>query len=166
MFKLILYLSELIYACETSSQCLCCVYLCVVHLLVHDYLMVGGFVADMLGGSGSQRFERGRLSPDPLTMGAHHSSLPPPVAREELLSRHYDMPPSRMMGGGDFDREPSLLDQVMSERQRGGWRIEEPIPPRFEEPAESGGGRRVFIRNVSSVSGVQKYDPLFHNVFS
>ncbi|XP_065897972.1 myelin expression factor 2-like [Dysidea avara] len=111
-------------------------------------LEMGRSSLDMLGGSGSQRFERGRLSPDPLTMGAHHSSLPPPVAREELLSRHYDMPPSRMMGGGDFDREPSLLDQVMSERQRGGWRIEEPIPPRFEEPAESGGGRRVFIRNL------------------
>jgi len=83
-------------------------------------------------------------------MGAHHS-LPPPVAREDMLSRHYDMPSSRMMS--EMDREPSLLDQVMSEKQRGRWRIEEPVPPlRFEEPVGSGGGgRRVFIRNVSGI---------------
>ena len=111
--------------------------------------MVGKFVADVLGGSSSQRFDRGKLSPEPLTTGAHHS-LPPTVAREELLLRHYDIPSSRMMG--DIDREPSLLDQVMSERQRGGWRIDEPIPPpRFEEPAGNG-GRRVFIRNVSPIA--------------
>jgi len=104
--------------------------------------------AEMMGGSSSQR---GRLSPDPLPIGVHHTtSLPHPVAREEMLSRHYDMLPSRTMGGGGIEREPSLLDKVMSERQRGGWRIEEPVPLRFEEPTGSGGGgRRVFIRNVS-----------------
>lgn len=97
--------------------------------------MVASLVADMPS-SGGERYGRGRLSP-PLSMGMHSS-----LARDELL------PPTReelgLLSGGRFDppslggmrgstlgslsagdREPSLLDQVMAERQRGGWRLED-----------------------------------------
>lgn len=88
-------------------------------------------------GGGSERYTRGRLSPNPLSMGMHST-----LARDELL------PPTReelrLLSGGHFDppslggvrssflsslsagdREPSLLDQVMAERQRGGWRLDD-----------------------------------------
>ena len=98
--------------------------------------MVTCLVADMPS-SGSERYARGRLSPNPLSMGMHSSlardELMPP-SREELRllsGSHFD-PPS--LGGlrdgalGNLsagDREPSLLDQVMAERQRGGWRLDD-----------------------------------------
>lgn len=83
--------------------------------------------------SSSERYGRGRLSPNPLSMGMHSS-----LARDELLlptreeisllsGGHFDPPLLGGMRGGLSmgDREPSLLDQVMAERQRGGWRLDE-----------------------------------------
>lgn len=133
--------------------------------------------------SGSDRYGRGRLSPNPLSMGMHSSlardELLPPT-REELgflSGGHFDMPSSGLRGGilGGLtagDREPSLLDQVMSERQRGGWRLDndpllmsrrhDEIPRQHDEIARQHdeilrrrdeettevGGKRVFLRNV------------------
>jgi len=133
--------------------------------------------------SGSERYGRGRLSPNPLSMGMHSSlardELLPPT-REELgllSGGHFDMPSSGLRGGilGGLtagDREPSLLDQVMSERQRGGWRLDDDpllmprrqdeIPRQHDEIARhhdemsrqyeketiESGGKRVFLRNV------------------
>ena len=84
--------------------------------------------------SGSERYVRGRLSPNPLSMGMHSSLardelLPPTREEMSLLSGgHFD--PGGMRGGtfgglSAADREPSLLDQVMAERQRGGWRLDD-----------------------------------------
>ena len=79
----------------------------------------------------SERYaSMGRLLPNPLGM---HSSLVRdellPPTREEfglLLGGHFDAPSLGGMRGGSLgslsvgDREPSLLDQVMVKRQRGG----------------------------------------------
>ena len=150
--------------------------------------MVTCLVADMPS-SGSERYARGRLSPNPLSMGMHSSlardELMPPN-REELgllSGSHFDAPSLGGLRGGALgslsggDREPSLLDQVMAERQRGGWRLDddplvmsrrqdeishqEEIYRRHEisrqremsrqhEEKETmdSGGRRVFLRNV------------------
>ena len=87
--------------------------------------------------SSSERYGRGRLSPNPLSMGMHSSLardelLPPTREEMGLLSGgHFDPPSLGGMRGGALgslsvgDREPSLLDQVMAERQRGGWRLDD-----------------------------------------
>lgn len=147
--------------------------------------MVTSLAVDMPPGS-SERYGRGRLSPNPLSMG-----MPSSLARDELLppgreelgvlttGGHYDMSSLGLRAGtlGSLsagDREPSLLDQVMSERQRGRWRLDddpllmsrrqdeisrqhdeilrrhEEMSRHHEEETTEGGGRRVFLRNVRS----------------
>ena len=98
--------------------------------------MVTCLVADMPSSS-SERYARGRLSPNPLSMGMHSS-----LARDELMlpsreelgllsGSHFDpLSLGGLRGGGlgslsGGDREPSLLDQVMAERQRGRWRLDD-----------------------------------------
>ena len=140
---------------------------------------------------GSERYNRGRLSPNPLSMGMPSSltrdELLPP-AREELgllSGGHFDSPSlGGLRAGGVLgnltagDREPSLLDQVMAERQRRGLRLDDdPLMlsrrhdeisrqhsemsrqrdeiliqqdemSRRHEEAAESAGRRVFLRNV------------------
>ena len=100
-------------------------------------VMITCLVADMPPGGGSERYTRGRLSPNPLSMGMHSTlardELLPPTREElRLLSGSHFDPPSLEGVRGSFlsslsvgDREPSLLDQVMAERQRGGWRLDD-----------------------------------------
>ena len=83
--------------------------------------------------SSSERYARGRLSPNPLSMGMHsllaRDELLPPTREEMglLSGGHFDPPSLGGMRGGlsMADREPSLLDQVMAERQRGGWKLDD-----------------------------------------
>ena len=140
-------------------------------------------VTDMPAGS-SERYSRGRLSPNPLSVDmrsllARDELLPPSKEELGLLSGgHFDPPSLGGMRSGTLgglslgDREPSLLDQVMSDRRRGDWRLddeslmmsrrqdgisrqpddiirEQSEVSKHSETAE-GGGRRIFLRNVRS----------------
>ena len=139
-------------------------------------------VTDIPSGS-SERYSRGRLSPNPLLVDmrsslARDELLPPTKEELGLLSGgHFDPPSLGSMRGGTLgglsmrDREPSLLDQVMSDRRRGDWRLDdeplvmsrrqdgisrqpEDIPREQSEvskqhgEAGEGSGRRIFLRNV------------------